>query len=127
MRSAIFGVALLTTLAGTIAGAAAADAASPVIQPDQGRAGVVLNHDETGALADGPLPALVTMVVPMNRIGAGLKPDTELYHDENGNVHASLRQVIQEAADHPDGSVAVFLDVPGSHGTRILDVYQQWH
>ncbi len=127
MRTALFGVALLTTLAGTIAAAAAAGAVAPVIQPDQGRAGVVLSHDETGALADGPLPALVTMVIPENRIGAGLKPDTELYHDQNGNVHASLRQVIQEAASHPDGSVAVFLNAPGSHGTRILDVYQQWH
>ncbi|MEV5651834.1 hypothetical protein AB0L57_26610 [Nocardia sp. NPDC052254] len=127
MRSAIFGVALLTTLAGSVAAAAGASAAAPVIQPDQGRAGVVLNHDETDALADGPLPALVTMVIPQNRIGAGLKPDTQLYHDENGNVHASLRQVIQEAASHPDGNVAVFLDAPGSHGTRILDVYQQWH
>ena len=127
MRTALFGVALLTTLAGTIAAAAAAGAVAPVIQPDQGRAGVILSHDETGALADGPLPALVTMVIPENRIGAGLKPDTELYHDQNGNVHASLRQVIQEAASHPDGSVAVFLNAPGSHGTRILDVYQQWH
>ena len=126
MRKAVFGVVLLTTLAGTVAAAAGAGAATPVIQPDQGRAGVILNHAETGALADGPIPALTTMVVPMNRIGAGLKPDTQLYHDENGNVHASLRDVIQEAADHPDGNVVVFLDAPGAHGTRLLDVYQQW-
>ncbi|NKY88369.1 hypothetical protein [Nocardia veterana] len=127
MRKALFGAALLTTLAGTIAAAAQATAATPVVQPDQGRAGLILTHDETGALADGPIPALVTMVVPPNRIGAGLKPDTQLYHDENGAVHASLRQVIQEAADHPDGHVVVMANVPGSHGTRLLDVFQQWH
>ncbi|WP_227979534.1 hypothetical protein [Nocardia spumae] len=127
MRKAVFGAALLTTLAGGLAAASQASAATPVLQPDQGRAGVILDHNETGAVADGPLPALVTMVVPMNRIGAGLKPDTQLYHDENGNVHASLRQVVQEAASHPDGSIVVLLNAPGSHGSRIMDVFQQWH
>ncbi|MCC3317521.1 hypothetical protein [Nocardia africana] len=127
MRKSVFGIALLTTLVGSVAAATQAAAATPVVQPDQQRAGVVLTHDETAALGDGPIPALVTMVVPESRIGAGLKPDTQLYHDQNGNVHASLRQVIEEAASHPDGSVVVMANVPGSHGTRLLDVFQQWH
>lgn len=126
MRKAVFGAALMTTLAGAIAAATQAAAVAPIVQPDQGRAGIMLSHEETGAVADGPIPALVTMVVPPNRIGAGLKPDSELYHSPDGAVHASLRQVIMEAADHPDGSVVVLVNVPGSHGTRLLDVYQRW-
>lgn len=126
MRKALSAVLSTALLTGTVAAAAQAAAAAPVVQPEQGRAGVILNHDETGMVAGGPLPALLTMVVPPNRIGAGLKPDSELYHDRYGSVHASLRQVFMEAADHPGGHVVVLVNVPGSHGTRLVDVYQQW-
>ncbi|RJO76545.1 hypothetical protein D5S18_09620 [Nocardia panacis] len=117
---AIIGAALTALTAGS--GIAAA--AEPVGQPD--RIGLRLNHAETAGLADGPLPALVAMVVPVNRMGAGLEPDTQIYRDDSGGVHASLRQIFLEAAAHPDGSVTVFLNAPGSRDGRILDFYQNW-
>ncbi|WP_328388787.1 hypothetical protein [Nocardia sp. NBC_00416] len=104
-------------------GGGAAAAAEPVVDPDNARAGVRLNNPETAALAEGPVPALVDHVVPPSRIGAGLQSDTRLYRDENGAVHASLRQVILEAADN-GGSVIVFFHVPGA--PRVFDIYQQW-
>jgi hypothetical protein len=120
--------ALLTTFTGgALLGAAPAAAAVPVVQPDQGRIGVNLSHPETAALADGPLPALITKIVPTNLLGAGLQPGTQLYRDENGIVHASLREVIEEAADHPDGSVTMYLNAPGTRGSRLFDIYQRWN
>ncbi|WP_054816019.1 hypothetical protein [Nocardia arizonensis] len=107
-------------------GAGTAAAAQPVLDPQEGRAGIALSHDETARVADGPIPALVTMVVPLSRIGAGLHSDTQIYRDQQGGVHASLRQVISEAAAHPDGSITVYLNAPGTRDGRVLDVYQNW-
>ncbi|MEU1957278.1 hypothetical protein [Nocardia rhamnosiphila] len=106
-------------------GAGTAAAAEPVVDPDNARAGFRLNQPETAALAAGPIPALVDHVIPPSQIGAGLDSDTRLYRDENGGVHASLRQVILESADN-DGSVLVFFHVPGAPHGRVFDIYQQW-
>jgi hypothetical protein len=128
MRTVLLGAALVTALSGlTLTDAARAAAGAPIVQPDQGRVGVVLSHDETAALADGPIPALVSSVVPLSRMGAGLHAGSQLERDTHGGVHASLRQLLLESVDHPDGHAIVFLDVPGSHGPRLLDVYQRWH
>ncbi len=125
MRFAVISATIFAALAAAItSGTGTAAAADPISQPD--RIGLHLNHAETAALGDGPLPALVTMVVPLDRIGAGLKSDTEIYHDQNGGVHASLRQVITEAADHPDGTVILYVNAPGTRGGRMLDIYQNW-
>ncbi len=126
MRFAMFSAAVSTALvgAGIVLGAGAAQAAEPVAQPD--RLGLQLSHAETQAVAGGPIPALVSMVVPLNRIGVGLKPDTGIYKDENGGVHASLRQAIMEAADRPDGTITLFLNAPGTRNGRVLDIYQNW-
>ncbi|MET8800359.1 hypothetical protein ABZV91_28680 [Nocardia sp. NPDC004568] len=106
-------------------GAGTAAAAEPVVDPDNARAGFRLSQPETAALAAGPIPALVDHTVPPSRIGAGLDSDTRLYRDENGAVHASLRQVILESADN-GGSVLVFFHVPGAPHGRVFDIYQQW-
>lgn len=119
------GVAAAAVFA-TVALGANARAAEPVADPAQGRVGLRLSHDETARLAGGPIPALVTMVVPLNRIGAGLHSDTQIYRDDEGGVHASLRQVISEAATHPDGAITVYLNAPGTRDGRILDIYQNW-
>jgi len=128
IRSAAAGFASAGTaaLAALAIGAGSAAAAEPVLDIDQGRAGAHLNHDETVWLASGPIPALVTMVIPPDRMGAGLHPGTMLWRDENGNIRASLRQVIAESARHPDGTVSIFLNAPGTHDGRTLDVYQDW-
>ncbi|QIS16064.1 MULTISPECIES: hypothetical protein [Nocardia] len=122
MRIAIVSAAFVALAASFGAGAAAA--ADPVSQPD--RVGLRLSHGETLGLSDGPLPAIVTMMVPLNRIGAGLKGDTKIFRDDQGGVHASLRQIIMEAADHPDGTVTIYLNAPGTRNGRVLDVYQNW-
>jgi hypothetical protein len=127
MRRIMLGATGFALAAGAVLfGGGTATAIVPVVEPLDGRAGLQLDHRETAALAQGPLPALIGMVVPAGRVGAGLHQDTQLYKDDRGGVHASLRQVIMEAADHPDGSVSFFLDVPGSHGPRVLDIYQRW-
>ncbi|MBB5914413.1 hypothetical protein BJY24_003280 [Nocardia transvalensis] len=128
MRTILLSTALLTAgIAAALGGAGQAAAGVPVAQPDQGRIGVNLSHEETAALAAGPVPAMVTKVVPQSRMGAGLQADTDLYRDDRGSIHASLRQVIMEAAEHPDGSVAVFVNAPGTHGARVIDIYQRWN
>ncbi|MBF6137645.1 hypothetical protein IU501_32235 [Nocardia otitidiscaviarum] len=126
MRIALFGAGLFAAVAGLALGAGQASAGVPIVQPDQGRIGMHLSHEETAMVASGPLPAVVSMFVPLNRMGAGLHPETRIYRDDNGGVHASLRQVLMEAAQHPDGSVVVFLNAPGTRGGRVLDVYQNW-
>ncbi|MFE3446512.1 hypothetical protein ACFXNW_26075 [Nocardia sp. NPDC059180] len=108
-------------------GAGSASAADPIMDPEQSRAGVHLNNAETAALAGGPIPALVTMVVPANRIGAGLENDTKIYRDDNGAVYATLRQIVSEAASRPDGTVTILINAPGTRNGRILDVYQHWN
>lgn len=130
MRIAISGAALVVASAacGVLAsglGAGSAAAAEPVVDTENARAGLRLNQAETAALAAGPVPALVDQVVPASRIGAGLNSDTRLYRDENGGVHASLRQVMLESVDN-GGSVIVFVHVPGAPHGRVFDIYQQW-
>lgn len=124
-------VGALVLAAGAVAsiglGAGQAAAGAPFVQLDQGRVGMQLSHDETVSLADGPVPAVVSMFVPLSRMGAGLQPDTTIYRDETGGVHASLRQVMAEAADHPDGTVTIYLNLPGAKGGRVLDIYQRWN
>ncbi|MEU1207715.1 hypothetical protein [Nocardia sp. NPDC005825] len=127
MRVVRFGVGIIAVAAGLAAAPGVAQAGVPLVQIDQGRVGVALSHQETVAIADGPLPAVVSMFVPMSRMGAGLEPDTTIYKDDKGGVHASLRQVMMEAADHPDGTVTLFVNLPGTKGGRVLDVYQNWN
>ncbi len=128
MRKVLLSVAIgVLPVCVIAAGAGTASAFEPVTEPDQGRVGIDLTHDETVSLADGPIPALLSMVVSPGHLGAGLQPDTQLDRDSTGGVHASIRQVIMEPAAHSDGTVTIYLDFPGSHGPRILDVYQHWH
>lgn len=127
MRKIILAAAGFTAAAAAaLCGTANANAVSPTVNVDDNRVGIDLTHDETAALAEGPLPALIGMVVPAGRVGAGLHQDTQLYRDDLGGVHASLREVLLESVEHPNGSVTVFLNLPGSHGPRLLDIYQRW-
>ncbi|MEV0076517.1 hypothetical protein AB0H58_08915 [Nocardia neocaledoniensis] len=126
MRFGVTSTALGTgfVAAGVILGAGSAAAFAPQAQPD--RIGAQLNHEETVALGAGPIPALTAMFVPANRIGAGLHSETNLHRDADGGIRATLRQVVTEAASHPDGTVTVYLNAPGARGGRVVDVYQQW-
>ncbi|MFR9753774.1 hypothetical protein ACL02S_22435 [Nocardia sp. 004] len=119
--------ALAAGAASTVAFGTGSAHAEPLDQLGQGRIGIHLDHNATTTLADGPIPAVITMVIPPNRIGAGLKDDSAIYRDEYGAVHASLRQVVLEAANRPDGTVTVYLNAPGTRDGRILDIYQHWN
>ncbi|MFI2281925.1 hypothetical protein [Nocardia beijingensis] len=128
MRIAIVSVGVLTVVAGAVMALGAGSAAAqPLDQLDEVRLAIPLDHTATTALAGGPIPAVVTMFVPANRIGAGLKNDSAIYRDDHGAVHATLRQVVLEAAGHPDGTVTVYLNAPGTRGGRVLDIYQHWN
>ncbi|MGQ4596919.1 hypothetical protein [Nocardia sp. R6R-6] len=128
MRIAIVSAGVLTAVACATAALGAGSAgAEPLDQPDPARIGIHLDHAATTTLAGGPIPAVVTMVVPPNRIGAGLKSDSEIYRDQHGRVYASLRQVMMEAAEHPDGTITVYLNAPGTRDGRLLDIYQHWN
>ncbi|MFC4125998.1 hypothetical protein [Nocardia rhizosphaerae] len=126
MRFGVTSTALGTgfVAAGMVLGAGQATALVPQTQPD--RIGAQLSHEETVALGAGPIPAITAMFVPAHRIGAGLHRDTNLYRDADGGVRATLRQVVTEAASHPDGTVTVYLNAPGTRGGRVFDIYQQW-
>lgn len=126
MRFGVTSTALCTgfVAAGVLLGAGSATAFAPQAQPD--RIGAQLSHEETVALGAGPIPAITAMFVPAQRIGAGLHTDTELYRDADGGIRATLRQVVTEAGAHPDGTVSIFLNAPGTRGGRVVDVYQQW-
>ncbi|MEV0033119.1 hypothetical protein [Nocardia sp. NPDC050793] len=128
MRFALVSTAALAvfTSAAALFGAGTAAAADPIADLEQGRVGARLTHEETAALAGGPGPALITMFVPLDRIGAGLHKETELFRDQTGGVRATLRQVIAESASHPDGSVTIYLNAPWTRNGRVLDVYQNW-
>lgn len=127
MRFGVTSTALGTgfVAAAVVFGAGSAAAFAPQAQPD--RIGAHLSHSETVALGAGPIPALIATLVPANRIGAGLHGDTNLHRDADGGIRATLRQVVTEAASHPDGTVTVYLNAPGARGGRVVDVYQHWN
>lgn len=128
LRSAISSAVLFIAAGAMTAyfGSGDAAAAEPVLDVEHARAGVELNNAETAALAGGPVPALVGMAIPASKIGAGLHEQTKIQSDDSGGVHASLRQVMLEAAKQ-DGHVTVLLNAPGTRDGRMLDVYQHWN
>lgn len=126
ISSAVLFALFITAGVVAAAGAGTAAAAEPVIDVEHARAGVRLSHAETATLAAGPMPALVGLAVPANRIGARLHRETKIYRDDSGGVHASLRRVMLEAANQ-GGNVTVYLNAPGTHNGRLLDIYQHWN
>lgn len=105
-------------LAGS-AWAGTASAATPFVIPQIGAAGVELDHGETQALAESPIPALVDRYAPHDAVIVGLQPDSTLL--ENGHaVFADMPAIVGEAAAHPGGSVDVVLSPKG------LGVFQVW-
>ncbi|MFI7000071.1 hypothetical protein [Nocardia sp. NPDC050175] len=107
-------------VAATVIGAGTASAAVPIAAPDEGLYGVQLSPGETQALANGPIPALINQTVPKSNISVGVESDSNLDQDE-GFVYASLREVIGEAANRPNGKVDLLL-APGPE----LVIFQDW-
>ncbi|MBF6331552.1 hypothetical protein [Nocardia transvalensis] len=101
-------------------GAGTAEAATPIAYPQVGALGVELNHGETQALADGPVPALIDHYIPGRNVSVGMRPDSQLPQRDN-QIFASMRDIVGEAADKPDGNVDLIL----ARGP-LLVVIQNW-
>ncbi|MFI6172367.1 hypothetical protein ACIBCN_36700 [Nocardia sp. NPDC051052] len=106
--------------AAAVIGAGSASAVVPIAAPEAGIYGVQLSPGETQAMANGPLPALISQVVPHSALSVGIEDDSALDQDDD-NVYASLREVIGEAASRPNGKVDLFL-APGPE----LVIFQDW-
>ncbi|WP_067683976.1 hypothetical protein [Nocardia miyunensis] len=123
MRARTVVIATVATAAGIaagFAGAGSAAAIAPVTVPRTGGVGVELNHGETQAFANGPIPALIDQALPGDAIAVGIGRGSQL--PRNGNhVQADLPSIVTEAAGRPGGRVALVLQ-PGPE----LAVVQIW-
>lgn len=122
MRARTVVMAAVATAAGITAGcvgAGSAAAIAPVTVPRLGGAGVELNHGETQAFANGPIPALIDEALPPDAIAVGIGRDSQLPRSGN-HVRADLPSIVTEAANKPNGRIALLLRGPE------LTVVQLW-
>ena len=107
--------------------AGTAGAATPVVDPGAGRVGVSLSPQETAALSDGPIPALVGRAIPGNRTGVHLAPDS-YFEDDNGRIVTSLEGLFHETASHPGGYINAYLtdpNNPANHNVAFI-ISENW-
>jgi len=120
MRTRTLVIAAAAAAVAGMVGAGSAAAAAPVTNPKTGGIGIEFDHGETQSLADGPIPALIEQVVPRSDISVAIRPDSQLRAIGN-HVYADMPDVINEAANHPGGRVALVVD-PGPQ----LVIVQAW-
>lgn len=123
MRARTVVMATVATAAGItagLAGAGSAAAVAPVTVPRTGGVGIELNHGETQAFANGPIPALIDQALPGDAIAVGIGRGSQLPMSGN-HVRADLPSIVTEAANHANGRVALVLQ-PGPE----LAVVQLW-
>jgi hypothetical protein len=118
-------VAVGTVLAGAVIAATVAagpaSALRPVIDPANGvYAGVALDHGETAAVANTPIPALVEQAFP----GATYDVDPASQLPQRGGLlYADLPAVVGEAAGSPQGRIGFALVDPSrNHGSDAVVV-----
>lgn len=88
--------------------AGTAGAATPLVDPGNGRIGVSLSPSETGALSEGPVPALVGRAFEGSKTGVRLEQGSE-FDDSNGRIATSLEGLFRETATHPGGYINAYL------------------
>lgn len=120
MRTRTLAIAAAAAAVAGLVGAGSAAAAAPVTNPKTGGIGIEFDHGETESLGNGPLPALLEQVVPRSAISVSIRPDSQLRAVGN-HVYADLPDVVNEAANHSNGRVALVLD-PGPE----LVIVQAW-
>lgn len=125
-RTMIIGGAAVAVTLGAF-GAGTANAAS-FYGPNPGKGpliGVALDHGETMALANSPVPGWLYTSVPTREQLYYVKSDSHIT-GTNGRTTATVPDVIGEAAAHPGGSVSITLSDPASYGGTTLGIYQSW-
>jgi hypothetical protein len=113
-------VAAAAGITAGFAGAGSAAALTPFSVPRTGGFGVELNHGETRTFANGPIPALIDQALPGDAIAVGIGHGSQLPRTGD-HIRADLPSVVNEAANKPDGQVALVLQ-PGPE----LAVVQIW-
>lgn len=118
------GIALFGVL-----GAGVASAATPIVEPEQGRIGLSLSNAETAALAASPIPDAISDIVPGSQRWIELAPGSALTVGPDGKLSAPDRVVIGEAAAHPGGYVDVYLADPNNPANAgyVTLTYQYWN
>lgn len=81
-------------------------AATPIVQPEQGRIGLSLPNAETAALAASPIPDAIANFVPGSQRWVG-RAQGSVITNVDGRASAPDRVVIAEAAAHPGGYVNI--------------------
>ncbi|MFE3188822.1 hypothetical protein ACFXHA_07405 [Nocardia sp. NPDC059240] len=104
---ATVGIALAGAAAAATMSAGSAAAFTPYVDPGTGIVVAVdLNHDETVALANSPIPAMITQI---NQANNRIAPDP--YFSQlpklDGTVYATLASTVGEAAATPGGRVGL--------------------
>ncbi|MDN3460690.1 hypothetical protein [Rhodococcus sp. APC 3903] len=118
------GIAVIGVLGGGLA-----SAATPTVEPDQGRIGLSLSNAETAALAASPIPDAVANIVPGSQRWVELEQGSALTGTADGWLNGSEADVIGEAASHPGGYVNVYLSDPNhpANAGFIVQTYQHWN
>ncbi|MDF3316392.1 hypothetical protein [Rhodococcus sp. C3V] len=117
------GIALASVIGGGVA-----SAATPIVQPEQGRIGLSLSNAETAALAASPIPDAIANIVPGSQRWVGRAPGSVITNVD-GRASAPDRVVIAEAAAHPGGYVNIYVSDPNNPVTEgyIVQTYQHWN
>ncbi|MEC3955127.1 hypothetical protein VMT65_18945 [Nocardia sp. CDC153] len=110
---ATVGIALAGAAAATVSAGSAA-AIQPVVAPQNGTYfGVVLNHGETQALANSPIPGWLDPIYESNGCNI-LDVDSRLPQDDN-YVYATLPDIVNEAARDRGGVIGMAWVAPTRH------------
>ncbi|WP_067890798.1 hypothetical protein [Nocardia vaccinii] len=120
MRARTVVIATVAGITAGFVGAGSAAALTPVTVPRTGGVGVELNHGETRTFANGPIPALIDQALPADAIAVGIGHGSQLPRTGD-HIRADLPSIVNEAANKPDGRVALVLQ-PGPE----LAVVQLW-
>jgi hypothetical protein len=118
--SRVAGVAAGVALAGAL-GAGSASALTPVWAPEAGIVGVDLNHGETTALANSPVPGLLDGFIRAH--GSVDLDKSSILPTGHTVVFADFSDIVAEAALAPNGAIGLGLADPARwNGASILVV-----
>jgi hypothetical protein len=102
-------------------GTGVASALTPVWAPDHGIVGVDLNHGETAAFANSPVPGVLNAVI-RDHGAVDLDKSSQLMRGHT-MVFADFSDVVGEAAAAPNGQIGIGFADPGQwNGANILVV-----
>ncbi|UFS93410.1 hypothetical protein [Nocardia huaxiensis] len=86
--------------------------------------GLTLTHDETVAVANSPIPAILDGVIPNSELRYALNPGSTV-PVQDSRTDASVSDVVTEAARHPDGIVSLVFTDPAYYRYQLW-IRQYW-